>query len=143
MIIGLILILAEVIFVPGTTFIGIFGLVISLVGVAFAFANFEPGTAWFITGVAFLLNFAAIVYGFTSGVWNKFALKNTLKGGTFDGRTGGLYLGMEGKAISDLKPVGKASFGENIYEVKSEGGFITVGSKVEIIKIDNNIILVK
>lgn len=141
--IGLVLILAEVLFVPGTTFVGVFGLVISLVGIAFAFSNYEESTAWTITAIAFILNMAAIVYGFKSGVWNKFALKSTLKGGTFDGRTEGLHLGMEGKAISDLKPIGKAIFADSIYEVRSEGGFINVGSTVEIIKIVNNTILVK
>ncbi|MDN3202722.1 NfeD family protein [Algoriphagus sp. C2-7] len=143
LLIGLVLMLVEVLFVPGTTFVGIFGLVISIAGLVFAFANFETSTAWTITAIAVIANLAAIVYGFRSGVWNRFSLKTSLKGGAFDGRLEGLYLGMPGKAISDLKPIGKAMFGENIYEVKSKGSFISVGSEIEIIKIENNTILVK
>ncbi len=141
--VGLILILAEVLFVPGTTFVGVFGLVLSLVGLAFAFANFSSNAAWTISVFTVLINLGAIIYGFRSGVWTRFSLKSTLKGGTFDGRLEGLHLGMQGVATSDIKPIGKAMFGDKIYEVKSKIGFITVGSTVEIIKIDNNIILVK
>ncbi|WP_449353855.1 NfeD family protein [Algoriphagus lacus] len=50
---------------------------------------------------------------------------------------------MNGKAVSDIKPFGKAAFGELVLEVKSEEGFIEVGKEVSIIKIENNKILVK
>ncbi|PZX61079.1 NfeD-like partner-binding protein [Algoriphagus ratkowskyi] len=143
LIIGLILLLAEVLFVPGTTVVGIFGLAVSLAGVAYAFLSFDAETAWWVTSVAVILNLAAIVYGFSSGVWNRFSLKSSMQGGTFDGRTDGLQLGMSGKTISDLKPIGKASFDDKVYEVKSENGFISVETEVTIIKIENNKILVK
>lgn len=143
LLIGLILLLAEVLFVPGTTVVGIFGLAVSLAGVVYAFLSFEPAIAWWITAVAVILNLAAIVYGFSSGVWNRFSLKTAISGGAFDGRTDGLQIGMSGKTTSDLKPIGKASFEDVVYEVKSENGFIPVETEVTIIKIENNIILVK
>ncbi|MEP0713610.1 NfeD family protein [Algoriphagus sp.] len=143
LLIGLILLLAEVLFVPGTTVVGIFGLAVSLAGVAYAFLSFDAEIAWWVTALAVVLNMAAIVYGFSSGVWNRFSLKSSMEGGAFDGRTIGLESGMEGIAISDLKPFGKASFADVIYEVKSENGFIPVETTVTIIKIENNKILVK
>jgi membrane-bound ClpP family serine protease len=143
LLIGLILLLAEVLFVPGTTVVGIFGLAVSLAGVVYAFLSFDSGIAWWITSIAVILNLAAIVYGFSSGVWNRFSLKSAMQGGAFDGRTDALQIGMPGKTTSDLKPIGKASFEDVIYEVKSENGFIPVETDVTIIKIENNIILVK
>jgi len=142
LIIGLILLLAEVIFVPGTTIVGILGMIVSLAGVAYAFISFEAETAWWITGIAAILNLAAIIYGFSSGVWNRFSLKSEIKGGTFDGRTEGLQIGMPGRTVSDLKPVGKAIIDDKIYEVRSSGGFISVGTAITIIKIENNTITV-
>ncbi|WP_373397576.1 NfeD family protein [Algoriphagus halophilus] len=143
--IGLILMVAEVLFVPGTTVVGVFGLIVSAAGIIYAFVSFDAGTAWWISGIAVILNLLAIVYSFRSGVWNKFSLKTTNQGRAFDGRTEGLQVGMPGKAISDLKPFGKASFGveEKVYEVKSESGFIEVGKEITIMKIENNQILVK
>lgn len=135
--------MAEVILIPGTTIVGIFGLLVSIAGIVYAFVSYDQVTASWITALAVTFNFAAIVYGFRSGVWNKFSLKSTMLGGAFDGRTSGLVEGMVGKAVSDIKPIGKALFGEIIYEVKSEQGFIPVETEVHIIKIENNKILVK
>lgn len=143
LIIGLILLLVEVLFIPGTTVVGLMGLLVSIAGIAYAFLTFDSGTALWITAIAAILNLIAVWYGFSSGVWNRFSLKSSMQGGAFDGRTSGLTVGMSGKAISDIKPFGKVSFGDQIYEVKSEEGFIEVGKMVSIIKIENNKILVK
>ncbi|MGM0945501.1 MAG: NfeD family protein [Bacteroidota bacterium] len=141
--IGLILILLEVLFIPGTTVVGIFGLVVSLAGIAYAFASFSPEIAWWIASIATLLNVAAVVYGFRSGVWDKFSLKGVMQGGTFDDRTTGLEVGMSGKALSDIKPIGKALINDQVYEVKSDSGFITVDSVITIVKVETNKIIVK
>ncbi len=143
LIIGLILLLVEVLFIPGTTVVGVLGLLVSVAGIAYAFLTFDSGTALWITAIAVILNLIAVWYGFSSGVWNRFSLKTSMQGGAFDGRTEGLSVGMSGKAISDIKPFGKVSFGEQIYEVKSEEGFIEVGKTVSITRIENNKILVK
>ena len=140
---GLILLLVEILFIPGTTIVGILGFAVSLIGLVFAFLNFDYSVALWISGVTVVVNFAAVWYGFSSGVWNRFSLKSSMQGGAFDGRTHGLEVGMRGTSISDIKPFGKASFSEELYEVKSESGFIEVGKTVEIIKIENNKIIVK
>lgn len=143
LIIGLILLLAEILFIPGTTIVGAFGLLVSIGGIVYTFLSYDTQTAWLITALAAILNVAVIIYGFNSGVWNKFSLKTAIQGGTFDGRTDGFQVGMPGKAISDLKPFGKGMFGNQIVEIKSEGGFIGVDSEITIIKIENNKIIVK
>lgn len=141
--IGLILILTEIIFVPGTTIIGILGLIFTGAGIYYSFLKFDTSIAWVIVGFALLANFMAIFYGFKSGVWNKFALKESMTSRSFDGRLLGLEIGMEGKAVSDIKPIGKAEFSEKIYEVKSDSGFISVGTIVFITKLEDNRIIVK
>jgi membrane-bound ClpP family serine protease len=138
LVIGLILLLVEILFIPGTTVVGIFGFLVSLAGLAFAFLNFDYSIAIGITGVTLVINFAAGWYGFSSGIWKKFSLKSTQSGGAFDGRTDGLEVGMKGLAVSDIKPYGKASFNEIWVEVKSESGFIEVNTPVTITKIENN-----
>ena len=136
--IGLILLLIELLFIPGTTIVGVLGFIVSAAGIAYAFLTYEYPTALWITAIAAVLNLVAVWYGFSSGVWNRFSLKSAMTGGAFDGRTEGLEIGMKGKALSDIKPFGKVLFGEQIYEVKSEKGFIDAGTEVEIIKIENN-----
>ncbi|WP_373520520.1 NfeD family protein [Aquiflexum sp.] len=140
--IGVILVVTEILFVPGTTLVGIIGLFVTIGGIYYAFISFESQTAWIIVGLTVLLNFAVLFYGFRSGVWKKFALKESITSRAFDGRLLGLEIGMEGKAVSDLKPIGKAEFIERIFEVKSNSGLIPVGSKVIITKLENNTIIV-
>jgi membrane-bound ClpP family serine protease len=141
--IGLILVIAEILFVPGTTLVGLLGLIITAVGIYYAFLRFDPQFAWAILALTSIANFAALLYGFRSGVWNKFSLKGTIQSRAFDNRLAGLEVGMSGRSISDIKPYGKGEFFEKMYEVKSDSGFISVGSDIIITKLENNIIIVK
>ncbi|MBW3466314.1 NfeD family protein [Arthrospiribacter ruber] len=141
--VGVILVLTEIIFVPGTTLIGILGLLFSVAGIYYGFLAFGNELGWWILATTFTVNFALLFYGFHSGVWTKFALKDAITSRSFDDRLLGLEKGQEGKAVSDIKPIGKAEFGDLIYEVKSDSGFIRVGSTVFITKLEDNKIIVK
>lgn len=143
LVIGLVLFLIEVFLLPGTTVVGVIGLLVSIVGIYYAYISYDLTTTLWIIGITVLCNTAVIWYGFNSGVWNYFALKSKMEGGAFDGRTDGLAVGVEGLALSDLKPFGKGTFLGKIYEVKSDSGFIEVGRRITITKIENNKIIVK
>jgi membrane-bound ClpP family serine protease len=141
--IGLILVVAEILFVPGTTIVGIIGVLVTVVGIYYAFVTFDRQTAVLVLIAALLLNFGALLYGFRTGAWKKFALKSSITSRAFDNRLYGLSVGMQGITISDIKPIGKAEIGQGIYEVKSESGFISVGTTVFITKLENNTIIIK
>lgn len=143
LVLGLILILLEVIFVPGTTVVGILGFAFSVLGVYLSFIHYESTTALMVLGATVLANVGVIFYGFKSGVWKRFSLKDTVSSRAYDGRLQGLQIGQRGKAISDIKPYGKAEFGELIYEVKSNDGFISAGTAVEIRHLEENRIIIK
>src|SRR5690606_12470865 len=83
---GIILILVEVLFVPGFTFVGILGVIATAVGIFYAFRTFENNIALTVLGVALLANVVVIIYGFRSGVWNRFSLKDTHTSRSFDDR---------------------------------------------------------
>ena len=51
--------------------------------------------------------------------------------------------GDKGVAVTILRPVGKAEFGGEVYEVKTDGEFIDEGTDVEIIEVRGNKILVQ
>jgi membrane-bound serine protease (ClpP class) len=52
-------------------------------------------------------------------------------------------VGDEGSVISTLRPTGKAKFGEAIVDVVAEAEFLEAGTKVEIIHIHGNRVVVK
>jgi membrane-bound ClpP family serine protease len=140
---GALLVMVEILFVPGTTVIGLIGVIFSGVGIYFGYQEFSTATATVIFIVTVLVNLGLLVYGFKAGVWNKFSLLDTNTGRSFDNRLAGLELAQKGRTKSDCKPFGKAEFGEVIYEVKSDSGFISTNEEVYIHKLENNKIIIK
>ena len=54
-----------------------------------------------------------------------------------------LNIGDTGKAVSNLRPAGKAKFADSIVDVVAEGEFLDKGVKVEIIEVHGNRVVVK
>ncbi|MEX2511448.1 MAG: NfeD family protein [Cyclobacteriaceae bacterium] len=140
---GALLVMLEIIFVPGTTVVGLLGMIFSVLGIFYAFLNFEVSVAYFILGITLMINIGLIVYGLKSGVWDRFSLKQTNTTRTYDDRLVGLEKGQKGLAISDCKPYGKIEVEDKIYEAKSSGGFIEAGTPIIIDKIEYNKIIIK
>uniref|UniRef100_UPI0040483108 NfeD family protein n=1 Tax=Roseivirga sp. TaxID=1964215 RepID=UPI0040483108 len=140
---GLILILVEVIFIPGTTIVGIVGFIITCVGIYITYEEHGATAGNYVLAGSGLLSVLGLVYSFRSKSWNKFSLKNINNGKVNEGYSNDLSLEIEGVAISDLKPIGKAEFNNKSYEVKSKGEFITAGNKLKIIQIEGNRIIVE
>lgn len=55
---------------------------------------------------------------------------------------GSIYVGLEGKTLSDLRPAGKIKQGNQILDVVSSGGFVEKGTPVRIIEVTGNHIVV-
>lgn len=140
---GLILIVGEVVFVPGTTIVGVLGLVCLVLGIYKSFEYFEAVTAYSILSGTLVLFVGILYYVFTTRIWEKFSLKQELKSKFNKDLTKDLQVGDVGITISTLRPVGKAEFSNQVYEVKSPSEYVEVDQSVEIIKIVNNQIIIK
>ena len=57
--------------------------------------------------------------------------------------TESLSIGDIGEVVSKLRPTGKAKFGDAVVDVVAEGEFVNIGTKVEIISIHGNRVVVK
>lgn len=140
--IGLVLIYLELVFVPGTTFLGLVGLVLTGIGIYITFQNYGAGKGYMVLGGSFIVSIIALVYSFKAKSWDRFALKQQNKSRFNQGYAEGLQVEMTGVAISDLKPIGKVEFGNKTYEVTSHGNLIESGEQVRIIRINRNKIIV-
>lgn len=141
--VGLVLIYLELIFVPGTTILGLIGVVLSGIGVFIAFDKYGSTTGSLVLTGALVTSVLALVYSFRQRSWDRFSLKNTNKAKVNAGYTKGLKIDMEGETLSDLKPIGKAEFDNKSYEVTSHGHLIEAGSHIKITKISGNKIIVE
>jgi membrane-bound serine protease (ClpP class) len=60
-----------------------------------------------------------------------------------ESKTATVKIGDTGEVVSKLRPTGKAKFGDAIVDVAAKGDFIDKGTKVEIIQIHGNKVVVK
>ena len=140
---GFVLLIVEVLFVPGTTVVGVLGLIATILGIYLSFDYFGSEVGWWFTLGSAVFFGLATYYSFRNKTWEKLALKDTNVGKVNEGLTDSLTVGDKGLAISTLKPIGKAEFDNREYEVRTTGAYVDSGTAVQIIKIEKNNILVE
>ncbi len=140
---GLGLILAEIIFVPGTTFVGILGIFLTVAGVYMGFTTFGNTTGYWLLGLSAVAGLAAVVYALRNDTWSRFSLQSSNKSRFNDDFPQQLTVGMTGKTMSELRPQGKAVFGDTISEVRTHGQYLPGNTEVRITKIEFNTIYVE
>ncbi len=143
LVIGIALIIVEIIFIPGTTVVGILGGIFTITGVIVSYRHFGTTTGHYILVGALIATSVSIYFSFKSGAWNRFALHSTMAGKVNEGLLDFLKIGDEGTAVSALRPMGKASFQDTIVEVRTSGSYLDQGNKVKIINIQNTQITVE
>ena len=142
-VLGLVLIIIEIIFVPGTTFVGVGGFVFLIIGIFLSFNYFGRETGWTIVGISSVISGGLFYYSFKANVWSRFALKSSIDSKVNEGDLDHLRLGQEGITISALRPVGKAELLNKLFEVKTLGEYVDSGTRIRIIKILSNQIIVE
>ncbi|WP_299758898.1 NfeD family protein [uncultured Pontibacter sp.] len=141
--IGLLLIIVELIFVPGTTIVGILGFVLTAIGVWIGYAALGNETGHIILAATVLIGGLAFFYSFRSDSWTRFALKDQNRGRVNEDFPHALAVGEEGITVSALRPQGTALFAERHHEVQTNGEFLDPNTPVRIIGLNQNKIIVE
>ncbi len=143
LLIGLTLLVVEIIFVPGTTVIGILGILFLGAGVMTTYQNFGSDVGLYVLIGTAAGTAVALFFSFRSQAWMKFANKSSIDSKVNEGMTRDLAPGDEGTALSTLRPMGKAQFKLGEFEVKTLGDYVDVGTRVTIVHVDSHQIIVK
>lgn len=140
---GILLLLAELLIIPGVGVAGFLGLA-SLAGSCWlAFAHFGNLTGGIVTLVAALVVVAIVMYALRGKTWKKAALSEAIDSSALSKESESLRIGDKGVTVTRLSPSGNATFGELTCEVKSLDNIIEAGAEVEIALIEDNKIFVK
>ena len=142
LIIGLILILIEILFIPGTTVFGIFGILAIFYSDYLSFQYFGSEFAIVYSIANSILVLFVVIYSLKTNTWKRIAL-NKIHNVKVENKFDSLKVGDEGKTSSALRPYGKAIFSDKFYEVKSSENFIDENKKIKIINILQDKIIVK
>lgn len=140
---GLLIVIIEIFFLPGTTVFGIVGGIIVVAGVYLGFAEYGMKTGSIILGGTLVATCILLYAGFKTYSSGKIALKEVSEGKAPISEAALAGIGDEGVTISYLRPEGKALINGNRVEVFSLGEYIESNKKVKVVKIAENKIFVK
>ena len=139
--VGLVLIFAEILLVPGVGVAGILGL-LSMGGSCFyAFYEFGNVTGYIVTAVNVVLLVALSIWVLRAKTWKRMSLETSIDSKAVE--TSVLAVGDRGKTLTRLAPMGSARFGDFVVEVKAVEGMLDPNIEVEVVLIEDNRIYVK
>ncbi|SFG63534.1 NfeD family protein [Pontibacter chinhatensis] len=141
--IGLLLVVVELIFVPGTTVVGILGFILTAIGIWIGYAALGTNTGHVILATTVLVAGIAFFYSFRSDSWTRFALKEQNRSRVNEDEQHTLTVGQEGTTVSALRPQGTALFTERHYQVQTRSEFLAPNTPIRIVKLDQNKIIVE
>lgn len=140
---GIVLVVAEIIIVPGTTIVGFIGLGIIITGLVLSFTYFGSTVGWSTLGATAVVSGILFYLSLRTKLWERFSLKTSISSRVNEGELGQVHLGDEGKAISALRPMGKVEFNNKMFEVTTLGAYVDSGQKVRVIRVAYNQIVVE
>lgn len=139
--VGLVLIFAEILLIPGVGVAGILGL-LSMGGSCFyAFMEFGNTTGAVVTAVNVVLVVALTVYVLRAKTWKRMALETNITSKAVEQAV--LRVGEKGRTLTRLGPMGSARFGDYVVEVKALEGMMDPDTFVEVVLIEEGKIYVK
>ncbi|GFZ91839.1 hypothetical protein GCM10010978_32780 [Compostibacillus humi] len=143
---GIILIVAEL-FVPG----GILGLLGAgaIIG-SLLMSGYDVGQMAFSIGIAFLIAIAASVIlfrrvGLEKGIFRHIILRESTATelGYVSAKNRLDLIGLEGIALTPLRPSGTGEFNGERIDIVSEGGFIEKGKRIKVVKVEGVRVVVR
>jgi membrane-bound ClpP family serine protease len=140
---GLVFIFIEMFFVPGTTVVGIFGALLAVLGVYFVYEDYGASTGHLVLALTLVAFIGMLIAGFRSKAWEKYSIKDSLQGKTNVITEEQINVGDTGKALSAIKPIGKALINDENFEVQAYSDFIDDGETLKVTKIEGKTIYVK
>lgn len=140
---GLALIIVEVIFIPGTTFVGIAGFVSVLAGIIVSFRMFGSETGWLTLAGSTAASGIVLYLSLRTNVWRRFAHKDAIESKMNEVELTKFRVGMEGIALSALRPIGKGEFGGETIEVRTNGEYVEAGTSIKIVRATTNLVIVE
>lgn len=139
-ILGIVLLMAEIFLLPGFTIAGIAG-GISLVGaIAYAFIYVGDTAGWITILVSIVASVGFFIYLVKSKAMDRIGLKTEIDSTVDQTDIKTVSVGDRGITESRLNPIGKANFNGVIIEAKSiDGEYIDEDVNVIAVKIENNV----
>ncbi len=143
--VGLLLFIIEFMLIPGVTIAGVGGAICLVTGIVFSFVSFGTTTGFLVLGITAAVMVVLTVLMLKANTWNKFMLKTSIdsKVDTVGAEEGKVKPGDKGITVTRLAPGGKVLVNGEYFEAKSVDLLIDPKKEIEVIRIDDNKLIVK
>ena len=141
-IIGLVLMFAEIMIIPGFGVAGVLGILAMGGSSYYAFYEFGQTCGFIVLGVNVLLIVVLLVWALRAKTWKKLTLETNISS-KVNVPDVAVTVGDKGTAATRLAPMGNARFGDHIVEVSAVEGMISSGAAIEVVMLEDNKIYVK
>lgn len=143
-VLGILLVVLEILVIPGTTVVGIVGGVLMGTGVILAYSTQENIiVGHYVLAGTSLATVVLLYWSYKVLKSQKYSLYDVIDGKVNELEAGLINVGDEGVTLSALRPEGKARINEKTFAVFSQGEMIDVNVNITVIKINGNKIIVK
>ena len=137
-----VLLVVEVVFIPGFGFTGFAGLVAMAGSIFYAFAQIGNAAGWITILVMGMVCISLFLWALYGNSLDKVALNKNIDSTVRDNDVSTLRVGQRGVAKTRLALIGEALFDGSVFEVKSESGLIDEDDEIEIIRISGDTLFV-
>jgi membrane-bound ClpP family serine protease len=138
-----VLLVVEVLFIPGFGFSGILGIASMIGAVAYAFYEVGDIAGWLTLLMSVLICVALFIWALYGKTLDKVALSKNIDSTVQSVDTKNFKVGDCGVARTRLALAGEAEVNGFIIEVKSEDGFVDEGEKIIVSRVSANSLFVK
>ena len=146
LILGFVLVLLELFVIPGFNIFGIIGFLTVCAGVGYAYTHMGFGQAAVVAGVGLVGTAVLVRLMIKARAWQRLVLESDIsRESGYDSVEPGRedLLGQRGAALTQLRPAGRAQFGERVVDVVSAGSFVNRGEEVEVLQVAGNRVVVQ
>lgn len=141
-VIGALLLVAEVALIPGFGIAGILGAGAMLGSIAYSFMNIGEPAGWICVAIVILIVITLILWAIYGKSLDKVALKDNIDSTVANEEAINIKVGDQGVSTTRLALIGEAQFGNSIVEVTSCDGYIDEKESVTVKRIAANVIYV-
>jgi membrane-bound ClpP family serine protease len=134
-ILGLLLLFAEILIIPGVGIAGILGLLSMGGSCVYAFMEIGQTTGIIVTAVNAVLIVMLTIWVLRAKTWQRLALNTNIDAKAVVPEVN-VVPGMKGVSVTRLAPMGMARFGDLRLEVTAREGVIDPGVEVEVVEVD-------
>lgn len=142
-IIATVLLVVEVLFIPGFGFSGIMGLLSMVVAIFYSFFLIGNLAGWITLFVACVICAALFFWALYGKSLDKVALKKNIDSSVKENEIKRFAVGDKGVARTRLALIGEAEINGFVVEVKSESGFVDEGATVKVVRVSGDTVYVE